>query len=82
MLLQVTDKYPVLLSNDCFCFVEYQQGDSMSRNIWRQYLDSPRSFAKMRRLEMTLRHNTPLSRLRSAAHFVVESLLALFVRHR
>lgn len=82
MLLQVTDKYPVLLSNDCFCFVEYQQGDSMSRNIWWQYLDSPRSFAKMRRLEMTLRHNTPLSRLRSAAHFVVESLLALFVRHR
>ena len=41
-------------ANEAFCLVQYQTGDSMSRNIWRQYIDSPRSFAKMRRLEMTL----------------------------
>lgn len=79
MLLQVTDKYPVLLTNDCLCLVEYQRGDSMSRNIWRQYLDSPRSFAKMRRLEMSLKHTTLLNRLRSALHFAVESLIARIV---
>ena len=75
MLLQVTDKYPVLIVNKCFCLVQYQANDSMSRNIWRQYLDSPRSFAKMRRLEMRLKHTTPLNRIRSAMHFVAECLI-------
>ena len=75
MLLQVTDKYPVLLTNECFCFVEYQKNDSMSRHIWRQYLDSPRSFAKMRRLEMGLRHTTLLNRLRCAGHYFAEKII-------
>ena len=77
MLLQVTDKYPIIVVNECFCLVQYQQGDSMSRNIWRQYLNSPRSFARMRRLEMTLKHTTPLNRMRSAVHYVAECLIAI-----
>ena len=76
MLLQVTDKYPVLLSNECFCLVEYQTDDSMSRNIWKQYIDSPRSFAKMRKLEMSLEHATTINRLRSAIHYAFESIIA------
>lgn len=76
MLLQVTDRYPLLVLDECLCLVEYQAGDSMSGNIFRQYIDSPRSFAKMRRLEMTLRHSTPLNRFRSATHYVTECLLA------
>jgi glycosyltransferase involved in cell wall biosynthesis len=76
MLLQVTDRYPVLLTNECFCLVQYQTGDSMSQNIYRQYFDSPRSFAKMRRLEMTLKHTTTADRYRSAIHYVAERLLA------
>ena len=76
MLLQVTDKYPLLVLDECLCLVEYQVGDSMSENIFRQYMDSPLSFAKMRRLEMTLMHSTPLNRFRSAAHYVAECLLA------
>ena len=79
MLLQVTDKYPILVVNECFCQVQYQQGDSMSRNIWRQYLDSPRSFAKMRRLEMRLKHTTPFNRMRCALHYAIECLIALTV---
>lgn len=77
MLLQVCDDYPLLVVNEPFCLVEYQQNDSMSRHIWQQYLDSPRSFAKLRKLEMTLKHNTPLNRLRCAAHFIAESVLAV-----
>ena len=80
MLLQVTDKYPVLLSNECFCFVEYQNDDSMSRHIWKQYIDSPRSFAKMRRLEMVLNHSSFQNRLRSAVHYLAESMIALSSR--
>lgn len=80
MLLQVTDKYPILVANECFCLVQYQQGDSMSRNIWRQYLDSPRSFTKLRCLEMSLKHNTLWNRVRCALHYVAESCVGLFLR--
>jgi glycosyltransferase involved in cell wall biosynthesis len=76
MLLRVCDRYPVLLLNENLCYVDYQTTDSMSSNIFRQYADSPRSFAQMRRLELTLRHNTTINRYRSAMHYVAESLLA------
>ncbi len=75
MLLQVCDDYPLLVINEPLCFVEYQQNDSMSRNIRRQYMDSPRSFAELRRLEMTLKRNTPWNRCRSAMHYVAECLI-------
>lgn len=76
LLLQVCDKYPLLVVNEPLCLVEYQQNDSMSRNIWGQYLDSPQSFAKLRRLEMTLSHNSFWNRFRSATHYVAECCLA------
>lgn len=76
MLYQVCDRYPLLVLNKPLCFVEYQVGDSMSRNIWRQYLDSPHSFAKMRRQEMSLIHGSLLFSLRSAIHYVAECLIA------
>ena len=76
MLLQITDEWPILVANECFCLVQYQEADSMSRSIWRQYIDSPRSFAEMRRLEMKLKHSTPLNRFRSAVHYIAECILA------
>lgn len=76
MLLQVCDELPLLVLNENLCNVEYQAGDSMSANIYRQYLDSPRSFAKARRLEMRLKHNTRLNKARSAVHYVAECLIA------
>ena len=77
MLLQVCDDYPLIVVNEPLCLVEYQQNDSMSRHIWQQYLDSPRSFAKLRLMEMTLKHNSPLNRIRCAVHYVAESLLSV-----
>jgi glycosyltransferase involved in cell wall biosynthesis len=76
LFLQVCDNSPLLVLNEPLCLVEYQQNDSMSRHIWRQYLDSPRSFAKLRRLEMSLNHNTRENRYRCAIHYVAECLLA------
>lgn len=77
MLLQVSDTMPMLLVNECLCIVDYQTGiDSMSQGIYRQYLDSPRSFAKLRRLEMTLRRSTWLNSYRSAIHYVSSSMIA------
>ena len=76
MLLQICDDYPLIVIHQSLCLVEYQQNDSMSRNIWRQYLDSPQSFAKLRLLEMNLFHNSFWNRLRSATHYVAECRLA------
>lgn len=77
LMIQVMDKYPVLLTRDNLCWVEYQIGaDSMSQGIFKQYVNSPRSFAKMRKLEMTLVHNTMKDRFRSAVHYVSSCMIA------
>ncbi len=76
MLLQVCDDYPLLVLNENLCIVEYQQDDSMSRGIYRQYLNSPRSFAKLRLLEMRLKRNTFKNRFRSAVHYVSSCIIA------
>lgn len=69
LLLQADDRYPSLILNENLCYVEYQTGDSMSAGIYRQYMNSPHSFAKMRRLEMTLRRNTWKNLVRVAIHY-------------
>lgn len=76
MLLQVCDDYPLLMLNENLCFVDYQTGDSMSSAIYRQYADSPRSFAKLRLLEMELKRNDLKNRYRSAVHYISSCLLA------
>lgn len=77
MLLQVCDKYPMLVLNDNLCTVDYQIGlDSMSQAILRQYTNSPRSFAKLRLLEMSLQHNTLKDRFRSAIHYVSSCIIS------
>ena len=77
MLLQVCDDYPLLVLNENLCIVEYQQDDSsMSRGIYQQYINSPRSFAKLRLLEMGLKRNTFKNRFRSAVHYVSSCLIA------
>ena len=76
MLLQVCDEKQLLVLNENLCYVDYQQNDSMSAAIYRQYMDSPRSFAKLRLLEMGLKHNTLSNRFRSAVHYVSSCLIA------
>ena len=77
MLIQVLDKYPILISNDNFCWVEYQIGtDSMSQGIWKQYVRSPRSYAKYRINQMTLKHGNSLkNKFRLCVHYVSSCLL-------
>ena len=77
MLIQVLDKYPILISNDNFCWVEYQIGaDSMSQGIWKQYVRSPHSYAKYRINQMTLKHGNSLkNKFRLCVHYVSSCLL-------
>jgi len=76
-LLKVCDKYPLIILNENLCTVEYQLGaDSMSQGIYKQYVNSPQSFAKMRLQEMALVHNTQKDKFRSAIHYVSSCMFA------
>ena len=75
LLLQAEALFPSLILNKNLCFVEYQQGDSMSAGIFRQYINSPHSFAKLRRLEMTLQPNSLKNLLRVAIHYNSSTIL-------
>lgn len=76
MMLQVCDDYPLLVVNANLCYVEYQTGDSMSGGIIEQYFNSPRSFSKMRRLEMTLKRSDLKNRIRVTVHYIATSIIA------
>ena len=78
MLMQVLDKYLILVVNENFCWVEYQIGaDSMSQGIWKQYKRSPRSYAKYRIMEMMLLHGNSLkNKIRLCAHYVSSCILS------
>lgn len=75
LLIQVCDKYPLLVLNQNLCFVEYQES-GMSRNIYNQYFNSPKSFAKSRIIEMNLKRSTFRSNLKSAIHYVAECIIS------
>ena len=76
LLLQACDELPVLILNENLCFVEYQEADSMSKSIWKQYADSPRSFARERVMEMKLRRSTFLNNLRLSIHYTASCLIS------
>lgn len=76
MITQVCDQYPLLVVNQNLMIKEYQQNDSMSKAIFQQYVNSPRSFAKMRVLEMQLRHSTSTRRFMSAVHYVASCMIS------
>lgn len=78
MLMQVCDKFPLMVVNENFCWVEYQTtGDSMSAGIWRQYFRSPNSFAKYRIMQLKMVHgNSFMDKLRLTIHYLSSCILA------
>lgn len=77
MLSQVWDKYPLLVINDNLCTVEYQIGaDSMSQGIYRQYVNSPRSYAKHRILHMRLKRYPYSAKFKYAAHYISSCIIS------
>lgn len=77
LLIQVCDKFPLLILNNNICIVEYQIGtDSMSQGIFSQYMNSPKSFAKMRLMEMSLQRNSLKDKFRSSVHYVSSCIIS------
>ncbi len=73
--LQISMDYDFLTMNEPVCIVEYQN-DGMSHHIFSQYLNSPNSFAQLRRLCMQFR-NVPLSfQIKNAIHYDSSCILS------
>jgi len=47
----VDEKFPLLVSNDVFAIIDYQN-DGSSRGMWRQYWRNPKGFAFLRKYDM------------------------------
>lgn len=77
MLALVWDKYPLLVLNENLCTVDYQIGaDSMSQGIYRQYVNSPKSYAKHRILHMNMQRYPYSLKFRSAAHYISSCIIS------
>lgn len=75
MVLKLSAKYKFLVLNEPLCIVDYQV-DGMSANIFKQYMNSPNSFAEYRRMIMSL-PNTPFTYLcRTTIHYVSSCLIS------
>ena len=77
LFLKVDLLLPMLITNTNLCIVEYQEAsDSMSKNILYQYVQSPRSFARMRLLNMSNKRIPYKMRFRNAIHYVSSCMIA------
>lgn len=78
MQMQVLDQWKILVLDENLCWVEYQIGtDSMSQGIYRQYVRSPRSYAKYRLMELKMKHGMTWKRkMMLYTHYVASCLMS------
>ena len=75
LVLKLSRKYRFHPVNRCFCLVEYQP-DGMSANIFKQYINSPHSFAELRRVIMDIPELTWKYQLKNVIHYCSSSQMA------
>lgn len=68
----IDEQYPLLVSNDVYVIVDYQD-DGSSRGMWRQYWNNPKGFAFLRKFDMQQTHSWK-RRLMDNIHFVSHSV--------
>lgn len=75
MHLEISKKYDFLVLNQNLKFVEYQP-EGMTNSMWKQYYNSPNSFAETRKLYLSFK-NTPFKfKLKNSIHYVSSCILA------
>lgn len=75
LIIKLSKQYRFHPVNQCFCLVEYQP-DGMTANIWKQYVNSPRSFAELRRAIMEVPGLTLRYRIKNIIHYCSSSQIA------
>lgn len=73
--IKVGENHKFMVVNHNFCFVDYQP-DGMGAGIYRQYQNSPKSFAELRRVYMLSRHLPWYRKFIDAAHYVSSSIFS------
>ena len=68
----VDEQYPLLISNDVYVIVDYQD-DGSSRGMWRQYWNNPQGFAFLRKFDMQQTHSWK-RRIMDNIHYVSHSV--------
>lgn len=75
LFLKIDKKFPMLIMNRAICVVNYQT-DGMSTDIIRQYAESPRSFAELRCMMISMERASVWYKLKNTVHLVSSALLA------
>lgn len=75
LVLKLCRNYKFLVLNKPLCVVNYQP-DGMSANIFNQYVNSPRSFAELRRVIMENPNTSLTYLLKTTIHYVSSSILS------
>lgn len=75
MHLQISQEYDFLVMNENLRFVDYQPG-GMSDSMWKQYRNSPNSFAETRKLYLSFPNTSLKFRFKHCIHYVSSCLLA------
>ena len=75
LVLKLCRNYKFLVLNKPLCVVNYQP-DGMSANIFRQYLNSPRSFAQLRKVIMENPNTSFPYLVKTTIHYVSSSILS------
>lgn len=73
--LLISREYDFLVMNENLRFVEYQPG-GMSNSMWKQYRNSPYSFAETRKLYLSFPNTCLKFRMKHSIHFVSSCILA------
>ena len=75
LVLKMCRDYKFLVLNKPLCVVNYQP-DGMSANIFRQYVNSPRSFAELRRVIMENPNTSFPYLVKTTIHYVSSSIFS------
>lgn len=75
LIIKLSKEYRFHPVNQSYCLVEYQP-DGMTANIYRQYTNSPKSFAELRRAIMEVPGLTWRYKIKNVIHYCSSSQLA------
>lgn len=75
LMYQLDQFGKLYVTNECFCIVDYQP-DGMSSNIYKQYRNSPNSFAETRKLYLSFPGASRKFKFRQYIHYVSSCILA------
>ena len=74
-IIRLSEQYKFIPVNRCFCIVDYQP-DGMTANVWKQYVNSPNSFAELRLAILRVPGMTWKYRAKTTVHYVASCILA------